>query len=226
MLKTEYAGVVEEIEELGKERNRLCHGAWAEFATPDTATVRFFSKGAELDQPHGEVRSLNDLRNTKGRVMAVVAELRAVVEERLPQHASEGLWEEVGRAVATFGTLEDTLPRALYVITGHQEVEEGEAADRQFNEWCKKLISHMSDTLGGLAHELETAWNERDGVLHPENKEIVDGITALAKERNRLCHKAWEKFLAPTSARTGDVRNEIEFDNADRNLSTTLRHWR
>ena len=220
VLKTEYAELVEEIKELRAERNRLCHGAWTDFETPDTATVRYFANGKVLDKKHREARSLDDLRSSKERAIAVIAELKAVVEERPIQPASEALWEEVGRAVATFGTLEDVLARTLYVITGHQKVKEDDAPDEQVEEWCEKLISHMSDTLGGLAHVLGAAWNERDGVLHRGNKEIVDEITAVAKERNRLCHKAWGKFLAPTSARTGDVRNEIEFDSADHEART------
>ena len=203
ILKREYAEVVEEIKELRKERNRLCHGAWTEFATPEKATVRYFPNGEELDNVHRAARSLDELRETSGRVMAIMAALRTEEEEPQIHRGSKALWEGLGRTVATFGMLEDTLARALYVITGHEGVEDGEAGRQQAQEWAQSLISLMSDTLGGLACELEAAWTISDGLLTAEHAEVVAKIKALAKDRNLLCHGTWHhETRSPDELRT------------------------
>ena len=216
VLKTDFAGLLAEIEELRKPRNRLCHGAWIAFETPVLATVRFFPNGGELDKTHQQVTSLDDLTSTKNRVMAVIGELETKVEETPVHDPTAALWEEIGRTVATFGTLEDLLPRALYIITGHQRVDEAEDANQQVNEWCAELIKSMSDTLGGLAHTLKAAWKERDGGLHPKNAEIVQEIRALAKFRNRVCHATYQDFMAPHVAQMNDRANDLEVNNTAR----------
>ena len=213
VLKKEFAGLMAEIEALRRPRNRLCHGAWIAFETPVLATVRFFPNGEELDKAQQQITSLGDLTSTKNRVMAVVGELKTKVEETQVHDPTGPLWEEIGRNVATFGMLEDLLPRALYIITGHQRVDEAEDAKQKVEEWCAELIKSMSDTLGGLAHSLETAWKERDGGLYPENAEIVQEIRALAKVRNRVCHATYQDFMAPDVAQMSDRANDPEVDN-------------
>ena len=180
------------------------------------ATIRFFPKGEELDKTHQQITSLDDLTSTKTRVMAVIGELETKVEER-PLHDPTGpFWEEIGRTIATFGMLEDLLPRALYIITGHERVDEAEDAKQQVEEWCAELIKSMSDTLGGLAHSLEAAWKERDGELNPENADTVKEIKALAKVRNRVCHATYQDFMAPDVAQMSDGANDSEIDNPAR----------
>ena len=216
VLKTEFAGLMAETEALRRSRNRLCHGAWIAFETPVLATVRFFPNGEELDDTHQQITSLDDLTSTKNRVLAVMEELKAQVEET-PLHTPTGpLWEEIGRTVATFGMLEDLLPRALYIITGHQPVGEAEDVKRQVEEWRAELTRNMSDTLGGLAHSLEAAWKQRDGELNPENADTVKEIKALAKVRNRVCHATYQHFVAPDVAQTSDGANDSEIDNPAR----------
>ena len=216
VLKTEFAGLMAEIEELRKPRNRLCHGAWIAFETPVLATVRFFPNGEELDKTHQQITSLDDLTSTTNRVLALVGELKTKVKETPVHDPTGALWEEIGRNVATFGMLEDLLPRALYIITGHQRVDEAEDAKQQVEAWCAELIKNMSDTLGGLAYSLEASWKKRDGGLHPENAEVVQEIRALAKVRNRVCHATYQDFMAPDVAQMNDRANDPEVDNTAR----------
>ncbi len=159
VLKTEFAGLMAETEALRRSRNRLCHGAWIAFETPVLATVRFFPNGEVLDKAHQQIASLYDLTCTKNRVMDVVGELGTKVEVTPVHDPTVQLWEQIGRAVATFGMLEDLLPRALYIITGYQRVDETEDTNQQVEEWCARLIKSMSDTLGGLA--LSAVWHSR-----------------------------------------------------------------
>ena len=216
VLNTEYAEILAEMDALRRPRNRLSHGAWIAFETPVLATVRFFPQAEELDKTHQQITSLDDLTGIKTRVMAVIEELKTTVEETPFHDPSSPLWEGIGRTVATFGMLEDLFPRALYIITGHQRVDDTEDAKKQVEDWCADLIRNMSDTLGGLAHSLEAAWQERDGGLHPENVEIVQDIQALAKIRNRVCHAAYQDYMSPNIARMSDGPNDAAADNTAR----------
>lgn len=216
ILKTEFAGLLAEVEALRKSRNRLCHGAWIAFESPVSGTVRFFPQGEELDNSHQQASSLDDLTSTRNRVMTVIEELKANLED-MPVHEPSSLfWEEIGRTVATFGMLEDLLPRALYKITGHQAVDADGDAEQQVKEWCAALIRNMSDTLGGLANTLETAWKDRDGQLHPENADIVKEIQALASVRNQVCHTVYQDFMTPDVARATGGRSHLDGDKAAR----------
>ena len=215
VLKSEFAGLLAEIEALRKPRNRLCHGAWVAFESPVSGTIRFFPQGEKLDKSHQQASSLDDLTGTRNRVIAVIEELKTLLEDTPVHDPSSLFWEEIGRTVATFGMLEDLLPRALYKITGHQTVDEEGDAQQQVKVWCAALIRNMSDTLGGLAHTLETAWTNRDGELHSENADIVKEIRALAKARNQVCHAVYQDFMTPDVARETGGRNHLDGDKAD-----------
>ena len=91
VLKTEFAGLLAEIETLRKPRNRLCHGAWIAFESPVSATVRFFPQGEELDNRHQQASSLDDLTGTRNRVMAIIEELKTALEDT-PVHDPSSLF--------------------------------------------------------------------------------------------------------------------------------------
>jgi len=138
------------------------------------------------------------------------------VEETPIHDPSSALWEQIGRTVASFGMLEDLLPRALYIITGHRRIDHEEDGKLQVSAWCAQLIKSMSDTLGGLAHSLEAAWNVRDGELLPKNAEVVRQMRELTTIRNRVCHAAYQDFMTPDVPQTGDVQNDARVDNTAR----------
>ena len=215
-LKTEFAGLMAEVEALRRLRNRLSHGAWIAFETPVLATVRFFPNGKELEKTHQQVTSIDDLTTTKNRVIAIIGELKTRVEETPIQDPSSPLWEQIGRTVATFGMLEDLLPRALYIITGHRRIDHEGDNKLQVSAWCAKLIKSMSDTLGGLAHSLEAAWYERDGELLPQSAEVVRELQELTTIRNRVCHAAYQDFMILDVPQTSDVQNDARVDNTAR----------
>ena len=115
-----------------------------------------------------------------------------------PTHkGSEALWEELGRTVATFGMLEDTLARACFHVTGQQRPVEGVDPKAQLDAWAAKLIGSLIEPLKPLAHRLEAAWKALDGKLSDRRAEIIQEIAMLADERNRLCHGAWIAFDEP-----------------------------
>ena len=112
-----------------------------------------------------------------------------------PTHeGSAGFWEELGRTVATFGMLEDTLGKALFTATAQKQVSEGKELEREMAAWGAKVISGFSDTLGGLTKNIKVAWKQDGGGLSAEHAKVLKEIEELAKERNRLCHGAWMAF--------------------------------
>ena len=110
---------------------------------------------------------------------------------------SEALWEELGRTVATFGMLEDTLARAHFHVTGQQKPVDGVELEQQVEAWAAQLISSLPETLKPLADRIEAAWKALDGELTDGHGAIANEIRILADERNRLCHGAWIAFEQP-----------------------------
>ena len=112
-----------------------------------------------------------------------------------PTHkGSEALWEELGRTIATFGMLEDTLARACFHVTGQQQPVEGVDPKEQLNAWAAELVSNLPETLKPLADRMKAAWKALDGELTERRAAMAHEIKMLADERNRLCHGAWIAF--------------------------------
>jgi hypothetical protein len=66
-----------------------------------------------------------------------------------PTHLhSPKFWEALGRAVATFGFLEETIGRAIFAITGTREVPD-EEIDVALEQWETTLEAAISNPLVG-----------------------------------------------------------------------------
>lgn len=105
------------------------------------------------------------------------------------RHAPE-FWEHLGRAIASFGFLEDTLRRAYLVFTGTTPVapEEGE---QEVKKWGAKLEKIMTMQLWNLAKEFEGAVNANPNGSIANIDELVADIKKAAELRNILCHGSW-----------------------------------
>lgn len=80
---------------------------------------------------------------------------RHVVDiEKLPaefpthRHSSD-FWQALGRAVATFGFLEETLGKAIFSFTAMRSYSE-EDINEAYRVWLKTLERALSDPLGNL----------------------------------------------------------------------------
>ena len=100
----------------------------------------------------------------------------------------------MGRTIATFGMLEDTLGKALFTATAQKHVAEGKELEREMAAWEKPVTKGLSDALTMVSGKVKAAWKEHDGELSAEHATIIEEIKELAKERNRLCHGAWMAF--------------------------------
>ncbi len=123
--------------------------------------------------------------------------VRSVVNlEELPEtfpthlHAPE-FWEELGRSVATFGFLEDTLKRAILAITGTTEIPLDKKPEEAVREWHELLEKMTSDTLGPLINKFEIAVKANAKSTISNLDELIHDLREASKHRNVICHGSW-----------------------------------
>ena len=69
---------------------------------------------------------------------------------KFPTHRHEGaFWESLGRAVATFGFLEEISGKAIFAFTATRPYNEGEI-EEAYAQWFPKLEQALIDPLGNL----------------------------------------------------------------------------
>ncbi len=111
--------------------------------------------------------------------------------QMFPTHNHEPIfWENLGRAVATFGFLEETLTKAIFAFTATKPYSDIEI-DRAYASWLPKLEKALSDPLGNLIESYGKAVRE-----HPEAKiedfdSFLNELKEAAKIRNVICHGSW-----------------------------------
>lgn len=105
------------------------------------------------------------------------------------RHAPE-FWENLGRAVATFGFLEDVLARAIFALTGTRRYE-GNNYEAAFEQWIKTLERALYDPLGNLISSYEKALRDHPEATITNAEELVSDLRAASTVRNVLCHGSW-----------------------------------
>jgi hypothetical protein len=105
------------------------------------------------------------------------------------RHPSE-FWEALGRAVATFGFLEETLGRAIFAFTATREVPEDEI-EAEFAKWIPTLKRALSDPLGGLIGSYSKAVRANTGATISNLDDLIADLRSASAIRNVLCHGSW-----------------------------------
>jgi hypothetical protein len=119
----------------------------------------------------------------------------AVDVQKLPRdfpthkHAPE-FWEALGRTVATFGFLEQTLGRAIFSITATRRVAP-EEAEAEFEKWLPTLERALTDPLGGLIGSYAEAVRANTDATNTNLDDLVDNLCKASAIRNVLCHGSW-----------------------------------
>lgn len=106
-------------------------------------------------------------------------------------HSAE-FWEELGRTVATFGFLEETLGKAIFALTGTREYAEDEI-DEAYEKWLPTLKKAISDPLGSQIDLYAKALREHGKVGLTNADELIEDLREAARIRNVLCHGSWRK---------------------------------
>ncbi len=109
-----------------------------------------------------------------------------------PTHEHEPMfWESLGRAVATFGFLEETLGKAIFAFTATKPYSE-EEIQKAYDNWIPKLQNALSDQLWNLIESYGKAIREHPDATIENLDELLDELKTAAKIRNVICHGSWQ----------------------------------
>lgn len=121
---------------------------------------------------------------------------RAIIDRsKLPpsfpthRHASE-FWEQLGRAVATFGFLEEMLGKAIFAFTATREYDPSEI-DKAYKAWLPQLERALTDQLSNLADAYGKAARDNPKTTTKNIDDLIGDIKKAASIRNVLCHGSW-----------------------------------
>ncbi len=103
---------------------------------------------------------------------------------------SPDFWEKLGRAVPSFGFIEEILGRAIYALTGIRRCTLKEFV-AGYKAWSSQLNLALTGNLGQLADSFGRAARENPENVTENVDEIVEQIKAAARLRNVLCHGSW-----------------------------------
>src|SRR4051794_18222174 len=106
---------------------------------------------------------------------------RYIVDEKnlpkdFPTHLHAGeFWEELGRTVATFGFLEETLGKAIFAFTATREFPEDQI-QAEFEKWLPTLQRALSDPLGGLIDAYGKAVRNNKAATISHLDDLLEGL--------------------------------------------------
>jgi hypothetical protein len=108
-----------------------------------------------------------------------------------PTHAHRSeFWEELGRTVATFGFLEETLGKAIFSFTATREIPEDQT-QAELEKWLPKLERALSDPLNGLLEAYGKAVRDNKAATISNLDSLLEGLRKAAVIRNVICHGSW-----------------------------------
>lgn len=116
---------------------------------------------------------------------------RTALPYKYPTHAHDALfWESLGRAVATFGFLEDVLFRAVFALTATTRHEDHELA-AAYDKWIQTLEKAATASLLSLICEYESAFRKHTDADVQDLDALVSELKDAAILRNVICHGCW-----------------------------------
>ena len=111
--------------------------------------------------------------------------------ENFPTHRHDSdFWEKLGRAVATYGFLEEVLGKAIFSYTATKQYAASEI-DKAFEKWLPKLERALTDPLGSLIDQFEKAVREHPEATMGGLEGLIVNLRKAARLRNVLCHGSW-----------------------------------
>ncbi len=113
--------------------------------------------------------------------------------DRFPTHRHEAVfWESLGRAVATFGFLEEILGKAIFSFTATRPFKEAEI-QQAYTDWLLKLERALIDPLGNLIDAYGKAVRENPDAIIDNLDGLLCDLRKASQIRNILCHGSWRK---------------------------------
>ena len=122
-------------------------------------------------------------------------------------------WEELGRVIATYGFLEETLGKAIFALTGTKQHET--VSQEDFEKWIKMLQKAVRDPLGGLIAKFEEVFSRDPDNRFDNPADLVSDLKKAKIHRDVLCHGSWRKDSSDSTGRPFFVnKNDELFDGA------------
>ena len=110
-----------------------------------------------------------------------------------PTHShSPEFWTELGRTIATFGVLEQTLGKAIFALTATKEYSDDAVAEA-LEKWLPKLKGALSNTLANLIDGYAKSVREHQSAKIEDFSALEADLRKAALLRNILCHGSWQK---------------------------------
>lgn len=100
-------------------------------------------------------------------------------------------WENLGRAVATFGFLERVLGKAIFVFIGTRNYNTTAEPESQLDVLFHKLDIALTGQLGTLIDTYEGAVKRHQESPIVNFEDLLQDLREAAKLRNILCHGSW-----------------------------------
>jgi hypothetical protein len=108
-----------------------------------------------------------------------------------PTHRhSPQFWELLGRAIATYGFLEEVLGKAIFAFTATRTYRADEI-DAAYQAWLPQLEGALTDQLWNLAESYGAAARDNPATTTEDVDELVEAIKKATIIRNVLCHGSW-----------------------------------
>ena len=96
--------------------------------------------------------------------------------DRFPTHRHEAtFWESIGRAVATFGFLEEILGKAIFSFTATRSYDEADF-NQAYDEWLPKLERALVDPLGNLIDAYGKAVRDNPNAVIDNLDELLEDL--------------------------------------------------
>lgn len=115
----------------------------------------------------------------------------ASLPAKFPTHRHEGrFWESLGRAVGTFGFLEEVLGKAIFALSATKPYEPAEI-DAAYEKWTRQLEKALTDPLGSLINDYEKTVREHPDTTTEDLDFLISRLQKASRIRNVLCHGSW-----------------------------------
>lgn len=116
---------------------------------------------------------------------------RNALPSQYPTHRHEAaFWEALGRAVATFGFLEEVLGKAIFSFIATRPYNEEEIQEA-YEQWRSKLERALTDQLGRLIKNYGDAVRDHPGATVTNLDKLLADLRKASEIRNVLCHGSW-----------------------------------
>jgi hypothetical protein len=105
------------------------------------------------------------------------------------RHAPQ-FWEALGRTIATFGFLEETLGKAVFSFTATRHIPANEL-EAEFEKWLPTLERALIDPLGSLIDAYSKAVRANSNATITNLDELLEDLRKASAIRNVLSHGSW-----------------------------------